>query len=308
MGRWKRAHKSMSANSDLLKAFNDSVDRLSLGQPIEALLNQYPARIAAQLRPMLESAQLARRASTYPIQEVNAARERARVKVLGALQSAPFIASAPSARKLIQFPVRRLLTAAAAIVLVVVAILAFYPRSETPAYSESLTPATSAPTLTPTPTSSQTPNQTPSLMPSQTSAPILVTTISPLACVFSAPEGWVSYAVRAGDTLSELALNTGATLEQVQTVNCITDPRLLRVSQAIFLPRKPTTNPVSSTPTATPSGDEDGGGGSVSPTEDPGGDDDSGGEEEEDDSGGDDDSGGEEEQDDDPTPEDEDNW
>ncbi len=282
----------MSANSDLLKAFNDCVDRLSLGQPIEALLTQYPARIAAQLRPMLESAQLARRASTYPIQEVNAARERARVKVLAALQSAPLVASVPSAKKSIQFPIRRLLTAAAAIALVVVAMVAFYPRSQTPAYSESLTPTTSALTLTPTPTTSQT--------PSQTSVPIIVATISPLACGVSAPEGWVSYAVRAGDTLSELALNTGATLEQVQAVNCITDPRLLRVSQALFLPRKPTTNPVASTPTvtATPSGGEDGGGGSVSPTEDPGWEDESGGEEE--------DSGGEEQQDDDPTPEDED--
>ena len=282
----------MSANPDLLKAFNDSVDRLSLGQPIEALLSQYPARIAAQLRPMLESAQLARRASTYPIQEVNAARERARAKVLAALQSAPLVASAPSAKKLIQFPIRRLLTAAAAVALVVFAVSAFYPRSETPAYSESLTPATSAPTLTATPTSSQTPSLTP--------PPLIVTTVSPLACGVSTPEGWVSYAVQAGDTLSELALNTGAMLEQVQTVNCITDPRLLRVSQEIFLPRKPTTNPVGSTPTATatPSGGDSGG--SISPTEDPGE------EDEEDDSGGDDDSGGEEEPDDDPTPEDED--
>ncbi len=283
----------MAANRELLDAFNESVDRLSLGQPIETLLSHYPVRIAAQLRPMLESAQVAHRASVYPVREVNAARERARAKVLLALQHAPPIPVRMPDKKVVRFPARRLLTAAAAVMLTVLGIVTLNTYTPTPAYSETLTPMTAGLTSTPTPTPTGSPS--PSVTPTPSTSPTSVDgTVSPLGCAVSAPDDWVSYFVKSGDTLSALALNTGATLAQAQTVNCITDPRLMRVGQEIFLPRKPTITTTGSTPAAPATlsggggGTTGGGGETVSPTEDNGDDGD-----DDDDSGGEDDDGSE---------------
>lgn len=44
----------MAVRDDLIEAFNDCLDRVNRGEPVEAILRDYPA-LAAQLRPMLEA-------------------------------------------------------------------------------------------------------------------------------------------------------------------------------------------------------------------------------------------------------------
>lgn len=286
----------MSVHRELLDAFNECIDRLSLGQTLEAILSQYPPRIAAQLRPMLQTAQVAKRASILPSDEINTARERARAKILTALQDAPPLSNSAPDKKVIRFPIRGLLTAVATLGFVIIGLAVFYVRQQIPVSTETLTPPiiSSTPSETPTAESSPTLTPTPSVSPSQTSTltpAITPSATSPIGCVPTRPEGWVIYSIQSGDTLSELALNTGASLDEIQTVNCITDPRLLRVSQEIFLPRKPTLSPQAThNPplTATPdgTGGNTGGGGGISPTDDSDDDDD---DDDDDESDGDDD-------------------
>lgn len=54
-----------------------------------------------------------------------------------------------------------------------------------------------------------------------------------------APASWISYIVQPGDTLGILAQRTGATLAQLTTANCVSNPNLLAVGQVIRLPRQP---------------------------------------------------------------------
>ncbi len=261
----------MAANPDLLNAFNDSIDRLSLGQPLDAVLGQYPPRIAAQLRPLLESAQVARRAAQFPANEVNAARDRQRAKVLAALQAIPPAPPMTQAvPRLRPAATRWWVSAAAAVVLAVVALLLFFPPTDTPAIIETATPtathtatATETPSQTPTPTPTATVSATPS--PTGTSSPTPSNTppqtltpamVAPTGCVPTAPEGWIEYNIRQGDTLSALAANTGTTVDELLDVNCIDDPRSLRVGQELLLPRQPTT------PQPSDGGDSSGSGGS----------------------------------------------
>jgi LysM repeat protein len=101
---------------------------------------------------------------------------------------------------------------------------------------------TSSPTAAPTATPSRTSSRTPTRTPAPTLTPTLTATTppAPLAgCTPQAPMDWVRYAVRPGDTLSGLAVTTGAAVEQLRTVNCLDPSSLLIVNQALFLPRLP---------------------------------------------------------------------
>lgn len=96
------------------------------------------------------------------------------------------------------------------------------------------------PTLTPTVFMTPTPTMTGTLTPALTATPA-VTEVLPASqvCVPQQLESWVSYTIRAGDTLSALAGNTGATPEQLMQVNCIEDARFIYTGQQIFLPALP---------------------------------------------------------------------
>ncbi|NWG18121.1 MAG: LysM peptidoglycan-binding domain-containing protein, partial [Chloroflexi bacterium] len=61
----------------------------------------------------------------------------------------------------------------------------------------------------------------------------------PDECVATAPQGWTSYTIRAGDTLSSVAARSGADLDDLLIVNCIADPRLIFADTVIFVPREP---------------------------------------------------------------------
>lgn len=63
------------------------------------------------------------------------------------------------------------------------------------------------------------------------------------------PADWVSYQVRSGDTLSQLAAATGVSLEQVRLANC-REGDLIVVGESLFLPFRPAT--VAERPTAQP--------------------------------------------------------
>jgi LysM repeat protein len=91
-------------------------------------------------------------------------------------------------------------------------------------------------TITATPTTSLTPTVTPSRTPPVT---IPAPSVTVAGCVPTAPAGWVTFTVQAGDTLSGLAAQTGISLDQLMQVNCLTDSRLIVAGQILLLPFDP---------------------------------------------------------------------
>ncbi len=127
----------------------------------------------------------------------------------------------------------------------------------TPANTATPTPS-ATPTLTPTSTRTPSPSPTPSATPTST----------PITCA-SAPSGWLTYTVRAGDTLSGLAAATGVTLDELLAANCLSISSLLIAGQPLFLPRMPATT---AAPLAAPTDDHGGNsgpGGDDTPDDDP---------------------------------------
>ena len=97
------------------------------------------------------------------------------------------------------------------------------------------------PTSTPTAQPSRTPPST--LPPSPTPPPMPPTATPEGVCTPTPPDGWVAYALRAGDTTSELAAATSISLDELLAVNCLTmaDARSLVVGQTLYLPYIPPT-------------------------------------------------------------------
>jgi hypothetical protein len=50
---------------------------------------------------------------------------------------------------------------------------------------------------------------------------------------------WGAYTVQRGDTLSSLARRTGSTIAELMTANCLADPDLVMLDQALLVPRQP---------------------------------------------------------------------
>ncbi len=70
----------------------------------------------------------------------------------------------------------------------------------------------------------------------------------------SLPAGWTTYKVAVGDTLSEIALRAGATLDELVRINCLTEPRNIEPNQILYVPKTilpPATLPPTSTPEPT---------------------------------------------------------
>lgn len=99
------------------------------------------------------------------------------------------------------------------------------------------------PTQSPSPTVAPSSTPLPSLTPRATELSPAVTEASPTSCPATPPVGWVSYTLRVGDTLSELAAVTSITLDQLLAANCLTmaDARGLVVGETISLPFTPPT-------------------------------------------------------------------
>lgn len=115
--------------------------------------------------------------------------------------------------------------------------------TRTPTPSPTRTPTnTASPTLLPTRTFTAT-SIPPTATPSATFTPApLPGTVTPTGCPM--PEGWVTYAIRRGDTLFGLARQLGITLDELITLNCILNPNRLLVGQVIYVPQ-----PLGPTPT-----------------------------------------------------------
>lgn len=75
----------MAVNNDLIDIFNDCIDRLNRGESVENILQDYPA-MASQLRPMLEAGLLTKKIS-YPVNQVNAVRDRIQFNAQQAVDS-----------------------------------------------------------------------------------------------------------------------------------------------------------------------------------------------------------------------------
>ncbi|MBI5669395.1 MAG: LysM peptidoglycan-binding domain-containing protein [Chloroflexi bacterium] len=78
----------------------------------------------------------------------------------------------------------------------------------------------------------------------------------PANCVMRAPAGWTTYAIRFGDTLSGIAVGSGARLADLVTVNCIANPNSIAVGTILFVPREPA--PVSSSDNSNDNTDDNG--------------------------------------------------
>ncbi len=111
------------------------------------------------------------------------------------------------------------------------------------------------PTITPTITPMVTLTTTSGINPTQS-----IQTPS-VSCTPVPPSGWVVYTVQTGDYLFNLALATGATVEQLQAVNCLATPGL-GIGQRLWLPVLPPTPTQTLMPilTAVPTEESSGGG------------------------------------------------
>ena len=80
------------------------------------------------------------------------------------------------------------------------------------------------------------------------------TTLEPMVaptCIPTRPDGWRRYTAHSGDTVSELAYLTGASVQKLLEVNCLPQTRMIIVGQTLFLPILPL-----ATPTISPSSPE----------------------------------------------------
>ncbi len=158
------------------------------------------------------------------------------------------------------------------------------------------------PTQTPAPTNTTVPNPTATFRATNTPQPSAtkliptdipattttaastipqITILTPTKCAAVRPNGWVSYQIQSGNTLSALAGGTSITLAELMTINCITDASCIIVGETIYLPKAPSIAP---TAPANPNNNQDpsssnsgsNNSGSSSPTDDHGGGDNSG--------------------------------
>lgn len=100
------------------------------------------------------------------------------------------------------------------------------------------------------------PEMTPTVEPTNTVAASVTPTPSPTPaeeCQIVPPPGWVSYNVRSGDTLFDLAVSTGTTIARLRQVNCM-ESNVLSVGESLWLPSSPATSTPVITPTNTPGG------------------------------------------------------
>ncbi|HEX2906525.1 MAG TPA: DUF5666 domain-containing protein, partial [Phototrophicaceae bacterium] len=58
-------------------------------------------------------------------------------------------------------------------------------------------------------------------------------------CVVTAPEGWTTYAIQFGDTLSGVAVGSDAALSELVATNCINNASAIPVGTILFVPHEP---------------------------------------------------------------------
>ena len=142
----------------------------------------------------------------------------------------------------------------------------YTPRPATATYTPTFTPSptrTPAAAMTPIRTATPFPTDTaiPATVPvpsSPTPAPSPTLTLQPSATptATSSPRPLQTYVVKKGDTLFEIALRFGVSVQALAAANGITDPKLIRPGQVLVRPQPGVTPPapaMTAAPTVTPS-------------------------------------------------------
>ena len=94
----------------------------------------------------------------------------------------------------------------------------------------------------------QDPTSTPTPTPKATLTATGTDTPEVIGCI--PPEDWVEYFVQSGDTLFNLAVATGSTVEKIRQANCL-ENNVLSVNGGLWLPQLPPTPTPTPTPTYT---------------------------------------------------------
>lgn len=253
----------------LIEALNDSLERLASGQTIEDCLRAH-ADVAHDLRILLE---------------IGAATKRARAdrREIAGMHSRldPFIddliENTEFPKPHFRLPQGAIVMLVASFLLVLVGFFLLLPHgesqlahgktstktnrpeltqdadftpiptvtlSETPTLTASHTATdmpdeTASPTASPTPSETASPTATATNTPSETPSPTATT------CVPKAPDNWQSYQVQAGDTLFDIALQTGSTVDKLMQVNCIED-HIIVAGEMLYIPSISQSEPDSS--------------------------------------------------------------
>jgi LysM repeat protein len=150
-------------------------------------------------------------------------------------------------------------------------VVTYTPRPATPTYTPTPTPTpsrTSTPTITPTASDTPIPSDTPPVtdtpLPLDTPTPTWTALAPPLTgqptaagpqpttiAAVTAPPSGRTYIIQDGDTLFDIALRFGVSLEALAKANGISDPTLIHPGQELVIPA-PGTTPQAPTVTPTP--------------------------------------------------------
>jgi LysM repeat protein len=150
-------------------------------------------------------------------------------------------------------------------VAVVAAVETYTPRPATPTYTPTWTPTpsrTPTPTITPIPSNTPIPTNTPTFTPTPRPLPptttpqdsALVPSATVVALVSDTPTATSTasanqtYVVKQGETLSEIAVRFGVSVQALADANGISNPALIRAGQVLIIPAQGATP----TPTWTP--------------------------------------------------------
>ncbi len=160
--------------------------------------------------------------------------------------------------------------------------------TQTPTPTITIPPSpTATPKITNTPQKSAT-NIIPTVAPVKptTDASTIpqISILTPTECAVVRPNGWVSYQIRSGDTLSALAASSSITLTELMAINCISDASRIIVGETTYLPKAPSFPPTvppnannnQDSSSSNSGGNNSGTSGNSSPTDDHGGGDNSG--------------------------------
>ncbi|MCB9456408.1 MAG: S8 family serine peptidase [Anaerolineaceae bacterium] len=113
--------------------------------------------------------------------------------------------------------------------------------------------ATPTPTVTPSPTNTIGPAIGGQSAATNTPVP----TLAPATCVPTKPaswSGWVAYTIRSGDTLGQLAVDTGTSVAAIMTANCLPSSNII-AGNTLYLPKQPPAPPPTSPPSPITPGD-----------------------------------------------------
>jgi hypothetical protein len=248
-------------NRPLGDAFEEAYERKQQGEPIDAIIADYPA-VADELRTLLKVTELPSRAQP-PHSEIADVRTRLDSTFQQQLEAAPVRQSGNSTGRRLT----GLLGLAAALVGLLALMAVFggevvLPPTATATQTASPTATiTVSPTQTPSPTVTATMTVTMTDIPATTPAPTATVTPLPASdtpvpatsapslaptsvpagdeCQINPPDDWVMYVVQTGDTLSSIAVRTGIDDDSLARVNCIENAALIRQGQSLFVPRPP---------------------------------------------------------------------